>query len=220
MVKRENAVFTGACYNTVMSQPRTRWHVFDTAEPLLVWRVRLPLPARANDENVAGLMAELLEVLDTTGLVRARAPLPTEAAVLEGVADRSSSVVTVRDEHGEVVDVEEDDAGSLLRRIEGPGLDAAYARRFAATGRPFVAAWVSLEPASLELSVAFFSTLHFDASDAATYERNQRRLVAARDGLAGLCRQRGGRLMAPLTLAEARSDASQRRSARPSAAGR
>jgi hypothetical protein len=89
------------------------------------------VPAGADDGAVAGLIAELLEVLATSGLVRARAPLKTEAAVLEELADRSPSVVTVRNERGEVVDVEADDAGALLRRIEGPGLDIAYARRFA-----------------------------------------------------------------------------------------
>jgi hypothetical protein len=141
------------------------------------------VPAGADDGAVAGLIAELLEVLATSGLVRARAPLPTEAAVLEELADRSPSVVTVRNERGEVVDVEADDAGALLRRIEGPGLDVAYARRFAALGIPFVAVWCRHGDRELELSVAFFTTLFLDDSDAEVWRRNQRRVATARDGL-------------------------------------
>jgi hypothetical protein len=193
-----------------MSQPRTQWHVSDSAEPVLAWRVRLPVPADADDGAVAGLIAELLEVLATSGLVRARAPLPTEAAVLEELADRSPSVVTVRNERGEVIDVEADDAGALLRRIEGPGLDVAYARRFAALGIPFVAVWCRHGDRELELSVAFFTTLFFDDSDAEVWRRNQRRVATARDGLAAICRRRGGRLLAPVTLDEARADARPR----------
>ena len=193
-----------------MSQPRTQWHVSDSAEPVLAWRVRLPVPAGADDGAVAGLIAELLEVLATSGLVRARAPLPTEAAVLEELADRSPSVVTVRNERGEVVDVEADDAGALLRRIEGPGLDVAYARRFAALGIPFVAVWCRHGDRELELSVAFFTTLFLDDSDAEVWRRNQRRVATARDGLAAICRGRGGLLLAPLTLDEARADARPR----------
>ena len=193
-----------------MSQPRTQWHVSDSAEPVLAWRVRLPVPAGADDGAVAGLIAEILEVLATSGLVRARAPLPTEAAVLEELADRSPSVVTVRNERGEVIDVEADDAGALLRRIEGPGLDVAYARRFATLGIPFVAVWCRHGDRELELSVAFFTTLFFDDSDAEVWRRNQRRVATARDGLAAMCRRRGGRLLAPLTLDEARADARPR----------
>jgi hypothetical protein len=168
------------------------------------------VPAGADDGAVAGLIAEILEVLATSGLVRARAPLPTEAAVLEELADRSPSVVTVRNERGEVVDVEADDAGALLRRIEGPGLDVAYARRFAALGIPFVAVWCRHADRELELSVAFFTTLFLDDSDAEVWRRNQRRVATARDGLAAICRRRGGRLWAPLTLDEARADARPR----------
>jgi hypothetical protein len=199
-----------------MSQPRTRWHVSDSAEPLLVWRARLPCPSGVDDGAVTRLVAELLEVLTTSGLVRARAPLPTEAAVLEGLADRSPSMVTIRNERGEVVDVEADDAGALLRRIEGSGLDVAYARRFAALGHPFVAVWCTHQQGELELSVAFFSTLFFDRADADVWTGNQRRLATARDGIIAVCRRRGGRLIAPLTLDEARADMSlsdaQRRS--------
>ena len=190
-----------------MSAPRTRWHVYDSAEPLLVWRARLPLPARDDDGTVTGLIAACLEVLATSGLVRAHAPLPTEAAVFQGLADRSSSVVTVRNERGEAVDVEADDAGALLRRLEGPGLDVAYARRFAALGIPFVAVWCRHGARELELSVAFFTTLFFDDTDADVWRRNQRRMAIARDGLAAICRRRGGRLWAPVTLDEARVDA-------------
>ena len=75
--------------------------------------------------------------------------------------------------------------------------------RFAAVGRPFVAAWQTRGEGSVEVCVAFLTTLHFDEQDAALHERNHARVVAARDGLTALARRRGGRLMAPTTLARA-----------------
>jgi hypothetical protein len=184
-----------------MADIKNHWQAFDSTEPLLLWHLRLPAPAGpAGDPVVAAVVDEALAVLADSGLLLTRQPLPVEAAVFAGEAARGVSVVTVRSASGDVVDERADDAGALLRRLEGPGLDAGYARRFAAVGRPFVAAWQIRDAASVELCIAFFSTLHFDDRDAALYGRNHGRVVAARDGLLTLARRRGGRLVAPVTL--------------------
>lgn len=184
-----------------MADLNNHWQAFDSSEPLLVWQLRLPAPSGpAGDADANAAVDEALAVLTETGLLVTRRPLPTEDAVFSGEAPRSVSVVTVRDARGALVDERADDAGALLRRLEGPGLDAGYARRFAATGRPFVAVWTNRDDVSVELRVAFFTTLHFDARDTAAHEKNHARVVAARDGLLALARRRGGRITAPLTL--------------------
>jgi hypothetical protein len=183
-----------------MADLKNHWQAFDSAEPLLVWQLRLPAPAGTDGDAVAAAAVdEALDVLAQSGLLITRRPLPAEEAVFAGEAPRGVSVVTVRDARGALVDERADDAGALLRRLEGPGLDAGYARRFAAPGRPFVAAWQHRDAASVELRVAFFSTLHFDARDAALHEKNHARVIAARDGLLALARRRGGRIVAPPT---------------------
>lgn len=179
-----------------MADLKNHWQAFDSTEPLLVWHLRLPAPSGANDDA----LDEALDVLQQTGLLVARRPLPTAADVFAGEAACGVSVVSVRDARGELVDERADDAGALLRRLEGPGLDAGYARRFAAVGRPFVAAWRAYDPGSVELCIAFFSTLHFDQRDPALHEKNHARVVAARDGLLALARRHGGRMVAPLSL--------------------
>jgi hypothetical protein len=184
-----------------MAELKNHWQAFDSTEPLLVWHLRLPAPsgpAGDTDANVA--VDEALAVLATTGVLTMRRPLPTEDAVFAGEAPRGVSVVTVRNIRGELIDERADDAGALLRRLEGPGVDPGWARRFAAPGRPFVAAWTHRDAVSVELCVGFFATAHFDERDDAVYEKNHARLVAARDGLLALARRRGGRIVAPVTL--------------------
>lgn len=175
------------------------WQVHDTTEPLLVWHLRLPAP---DDLFADTAVDDALAVLHETALLRKRRPLPDEAAVYEGTAPRAPTLVSVRD-RGAIADVVADDAGALLRRLEGPTLDAGYARRFAAVGRPFVAAWSARSPGSIEVCVAFWTTLHFDERDGEVFAKNHARVVAARDGLLGLARRRGGRLVAPVSLTRA-----------------
>jgi hypothetical protein len=184
-----------------MAERKNHWQVFDTTEPLLLWHLRLPAPAGPEGDAEANAgVDEALAALADSGLLEVGRPLPTEEAVFAGEAPRGPSTVTVRDAAGALVDERADDAGALLRRLEGPGLDAGYARRFAALGRPFVAAWTKRDAGSIELCVAFFTTLHFDTRDAAVHAPNHARVVAARDGLLAVARRRGGRIVAPVTL--------------------
>jgi len=191
-------------YKGDMAELKNHWQAFDSTEPLLVWHLRLPAPSGpAGDADADAAVDDALAVLADTGLLVTRRPLPAEEAVFAGEAPRGVSVVTARGAGGALVEERADDAGALLRRLEGPGLDAGWARRFAAPGRPFVAAWTRRDAVSVELCVGFFATAHFDARDTAVHEKNHARLVAARDGLLALARRRGGRFTAPLSLTRA-----------------
>jgi hypothetical protein len=182
-----------------MAAPRNQWQVYDTTEPLLVWHLLLPAP---NDDVANAAVDDALQRLAASGLLLgAHRPLPDEATVFAGTPLPFQTRVQVRDERGALVERTANDAGALLRTLEGPTLDAGYARRFAAPGRPFVAAWSVRQGATVEVCVAFYSTIAFDDRDADVHAKNQARLEAARAALEGLARRCGGRLVAPLELA-------------------
>jgi len=182
-----------------MAAPRNQWQVYDTTEPLLVWHLLLPAP---NDDVANAAVDDALQGLAASGLLLgAKRPLPDEASVYAGGALPFQTRVHVRDERGAIVERTVTDAGALLRTLEGPTLDVGYARRFAAPGRPFVAAWSVRHEAAVEVCVAFYSTIAFDDRDADVHAKNQARLEAARAALEGLARRWGGRLVAPLELA-------------------
>lgn len=180
-----------------MAAPTNLWQVHDTTEPLLLWHLRLPA---TDDGHADTVVDEALAVLAASGLLQTQRPLPDEVHVYEGSAPLQPSVVTVRARDGALVDETTGDAGALLRRLEGVNLDATYARHFAVEARPFVAAWSTRDRSSVEVCVAFMTTLHFDERDGAVFAANHARVVAARDGLEQLARRRGGRLTAPLGL--------------------
>jgi len=183
----------------LMAAPRNQWQVYDTTEPLLVWHLLLPAP---NDDVANAAVDEALQGLAASGLLLgAHRPLPDEATVYAGGALPFQTRVQVRDGSGALVERTATDAGALLRTLEGPTLDVGYARRFAAPGRPFVAAWSVRQGATVEVRVAFYSTIAFDERDAAVHAANHARMHDARAALEGLARRCGGRLVAPLTLA-------------------
>jgi len=183
-----------------MTSTHNHWQVYDTSEPLLQWQLAVPAGPSAAAELVAEVRAALLPLVTVVG-----ADLPGIDDAL-GRPGLFSSTITARDDRGALVDVDSataaGDAGQLLRRLEGPALDAGYARRFAAVGHPFVAVWTTTATttARFAVTVAFFATVWFDATDAALFERNQARLLAARSALTTLARRRGGLLQAPTTL--------------------
>ena len=185
-----------------MAAPRNTWQVYDTTEPLLVWRLLIPVPTDAVDDAAArDAVDAALEALQHSGLVLgATQPLPTEDDVFAGAARPVQTRVLARTHLGALVERTSGDAGALLRELEGPTLDAAYARRFAAAGRPFVAVWSSRGHGTVEVCVAFFSTIAFDERDADVHAANHARVAAARAGLEQVARRRGGRLTAPLAL--------------------
>jgi hypothetical protein len=55
--------------------------------------------------------------------------------------------------------------------------------------------------ATVEVCVAFYSTIAFDDRDADVHAKNQACLQGARDALEHVARRCGGRLVAPLELA-------------------
>ena len=192
-----------------------RWQVYDTSEPLLQWQFAVPLPSSSSSSSsspspspspspslsaVAGIIAAVRAAL--VPLVTVVGPsLPDADAALADTPGLFRSTVTVKDAGHALVDVDADDAGQLLRRLEGPTLDEAYARRFAARGHPFVAVWATMTPARLGVTVAFFATVWFNAEDPPLFAANQARLLAARAALTAVARRHGGQLLAPTALA-------------------
>jgi len=177
-----------------MAAPKNAWQVFDTTEPVLVWRFSASTP---DDVAVARVVADVVAAL--APLVTTTAPLLTEAEVFAGgLGARFSSRLTGRDERGAIVSADAVDAGAQLRAWE-PSLEAAYVRRFAALEHPAVAVWADREGARLALGVGFFSTAHVNARDTEVFGHNHARMVAARDALVVVARRLGARLDAPMS---------------------
>lgn len=189
---------------TQQATRKNRWRSVAGNEPLMVWSLSLPASSQkvARDDVMSVLRAGSSSgvLIANPGAVAAEGELlPWETAIRTGRAVPFVSRVNVRDPQGAVVEHTTGDAGRLLRAVEG--LTAVEAQRFAAS-QPFAAAWTSSTLSSLTVSIAFFTTLWVNTSDPELHARNSARLDAFREALNALARQRGGRLVAAVPVAD------------------
>jgi len=194
------------------------WCSYDALEPFLAWDLVVPAPSAPDDKGViaarvvaedvcaAGRDSGVVDVV--VGVAAQREWLPFEDELFSGEPLQAfRSTVVVRDGvTGAFVTKTGDDAGALLRSLEGgdDAVDAVWARRFAAP-HPFVGVFSRSTDKSLSISVVFFSTLFFDESDPELLAQNQPALLRFRAALLAIAQRRGGRLTAPTTTSSTSS---------------
>lgn len=194
---------------------RPPYSSYDSFEPVVAWKLTLPKSAdpRAAARKIldAGEASELFVIgeIEASGarassghaflehLVASSEPLPfADAFYGDGGRVVVESRVTYRNADSALKSERVTDAGELLRRI-APDADPMWLRRFAAS-HPFVAPWSTTYEGGCTFTLAFWTSLFFDDTDAAVYQENRGRLLMLRARLVEIAKDMHGELLAPM----------------------